>query len=285
MIFSAAIEIDFFGHLDAAIAEWSGAMRSLQKKKNNTNSPTAPAAMFDKRNIIPLYSQIEQSIMEKIKKGILAEGELLPSEQDLARSYNVSRMTARQALHGLKQNGYVITIRRKGTFVTTPKIEKTLISLQGFSQEMRRGGMRPSSIVLEHGVITPSPDIVERLQLQTGEKIFKLRRLRLADKVPIAVEISYTPVKYFPGIDLIDFERESLYSVLQNRYGSSIGWSVDVIEASKATAEEATLLTVPRGSGILSIARLVMSGEGRPIEASLSRYRSDRYRATVRIPR
>lgn len=254
-------------------------------QKNKMNSPAAPAAMFDKRNIIPLYSQIEQSIMEKIKNGILSEGELLPSEQELARSYNVSRMTARQALHGLKQNGFVFTIRRKGTFVTTPKIEKTLISLQGFSQEMRSGGMRPSSIVLEHGVIAPPANIVERLQLQTDENVFKLRRLRLADKKPIAVEISYTPIKYFPGIDSIDFGRESLYSVLQNQYRSSIGWSVDVIEAAKATAEEATLLTVPRGSGILSIARLVMSSEGRPIEACLSRYRSDRYRATVRIPR
>lgn len=248
-------------------------------------SPAAPAEKFDKRNIIPLYSQIEQSLMEKIKKGILLEGELLPSEQDLARSYNVSRMTARQALHGLKQNGYVVSIRRKGTFVTTPKIEKTLISLQGFSQEMRGGGMRPGSIVLEHGLITPPADIVERLQLQRDEKVFKLRRLRLADKVPIAVEISYTPEKHFPGIDTIDFGKESLYAVLQSRYGVSIGWSVDVIEAAKATVEEARLLTVPRGSGILSIARLVMSPEGRPIEACLSRYRSDRYRATVRIPR
>ncbi len=223
--------------------------------------------------------------MEKIKKGILVEGQLLPSEQDLARSYNVSRMTARQALHGLKQNGYVVTIRRKGTFVTTPKIEKTLISLQGFSQEMRGGGMRPSSIVLEHGLIAPPADVVERLQLQKDEKVFKLRRLRLADKVQIAIEISYTPEKIFPGIDTIEFEKESLYSVLQNRYGVSIGWSVDVIEAAKATVEEARLLTVPRGSGILSITRLVMSPEGRPIEACLSRYRSDRYRATVRIPR
>ncbi|MGO8719935.1 MAG: GntR family transcriptional regulator [Acidobacteriaceae bacterium] len=260
-------------------------MRPLQKKQNAMNAPAASAATFDKRNIIPLYSQIEQSIMEKIKKGILLEGELLPSEQDLARSYNVSRMTARQALHGLKQNGYVVSIRRRGTFVTTPKIEKTLISLQGFSQEMRGAGMRPSSIVLEHGLIIPAADVVERLQLKKDEKVFKLRRLRLADKVPIAVEISYTPEKYFPGIDAIDFEKESLYSVLQNRYGASIGWSVDVIEAAKATVEEARLLTVPRGSGILSIARLVMSPEGRPIEAGLSRYRSDRYRATVRIPR
>ncbi len=223
--------------------------------------------------------------MEKIKKGILMEGELLPSEQDLARSYNVSRMTARQALHGLKQNGYVVTVRRKGTFVTTPKIEKTLISLQGFSQEMRGAGMRPSSIVLEHGLIAPPVEIVERLQLQMDEKVFRMRRLRLADKVPIAIEVSYTPGEVFRGIDTIDFEKESLYSVMQNRYGASIGWSVDVIEAAKATVEEARLLTVPRGSSILSITRMVMSPEGRPIEACFSRYRSDRYRAIVRIPR
>ena len=223
--------------------------------------------------------------MEKIKKGILVEGELLPAEQDLARSYKVSRMTARQALHGLKQNGYVVTVRRKGTFVTTPKIEKTLISLQGFSQEMRGGGMRPSSVVLEHGLIAAPADIVERLQLQPDENVFRLKRLRLADNVPIAIEISYTPERVFRGIDAINFEKESLYSVMQNRYGASIGWSVDVIEAAKATVEEARLLTVPRGSGILSINRLVMSPEGRPIEACLSRYRSDRYRAIVRIPR
>jgi len=260
-------------------------MRQLPKRLSTVNSAAASAATFEKRRIIPLYSQIEQSIMDKIKRGFLMEGELLPSEQDLARSYKVSRMTARQALHGLKQNGYVVTVRRKGTFVTTPKIEKTLISLQGFSQEMRGGGMRPSSIVLEHGLVAPSADIVERLQLQVDEKVFRLRRLRLADKVPIVIEVSYTPEKVFRGIDSIDFEKESLYSVMQNKYGASIAWSVDVIEAAKATAEEARLLTVPRGSGILSITRLVMSPEGRPIEACFSRYRSDRYRAIVRIPR
>ena len=223
--------------------------------------------------------------MEKIKKGVLAEGEFLPSEQDLARSYNVSRMTARQALQGLKENGYVVTVRRKGTFVTTPKIEKTLISLQGFSQEMRGAGMRPSSTVLEHGLMIPPVDIVERLQLQGDEMVFRLRRLRLADQVPIAIETSYTPAKMFRGIDSIDFEKESLYTVMQNRYGVSIGWSVDVIEAAKATVEEARMLTVPRAASILSITRLVKSPDGRPIEACLSRYRSDRYRATVRIPR
>src|SRR5665213_4221456 len=75
-------------------------------QKSETTAQVIPTAPFslDKRGILPLYLQIEQSLMEKIKKGILSEGEPLQSEQELARYYNVSRMTARQALHGLKHN-------------------------------------------------------------------------------------------------------------------------------------------------------------------------------------
>jgi len=255
------------------------------KSKKNRTTKTSTTTPSDQKSKTPLYSQIEQSIIEKIKTGVFKEGELLPPEQELARSYEVSRMTARQALHGLQQKGYVVTIERKGTFVTTPKIEKTLISLQGFSQEMLRSGLKPSSIVLEHCVIVPPAEITKKMQLNTAEKVFKLERLRLANKVPIAIETSYTPIKYFPQIEKINFERESLYSVLQNRYRSSIGWSVDVIEATKATVQDARLLTVPRASSILSITRSVMSPDGRAIEECVSRYRADRYRATIRIPR
>lgn len=259
-------------------------MKPAKNKKTGGRRIPTPASGA-KRGILPLYLQIEQSLMEKIRKGALAEGAPLQSEQELARYYNVSRMTARQALHGLKQNGYVVTVRRKGTFVTTPKIEKVLASLQGFSQEMRAGGMQPRSIVLEHAVVSPPATVLERLRLGYGERVFKLRRVRLADNAPIAVEISYIPIEQFPRIDATDFAQESLYAVLQNRYRCSIGWSEDVIEASKATAEESRLLEIPRGSSILAITRIVKSPEGRPLEVCFSHYRSDRYRATVRIPR
>lgn len=146
-------------------------------------------------------------------------------------------------------------------------------------------GMQPSSTVLEQQLIFPSGDILQHLRLEPKEKVFNLRRLRLANGIPIAIEDSYTPIKHFPGMELIDFSKESLYSILLNRYQCPIGWSEDIIEASKATAEEARLLTIPRGFGILSISRVVMSTEGQPIEICRSRYRSDRYRAMIRIPR
>ena len=244
----------------------------------------SPSTRQNGRESLPLYSQIEESLLRRITSGALSQGEALPSEQELARLYGVSRMTARQALQQLKQKGYLITVRRKGTFVTTPKIEKTLARLQGFSQEMLRSGKRPSSIVLEHAQLLPPLEIRERLQLEAGDRVYKLRRLRLADKMPIAVEVSYLPTRDVPGIESINFATKSLYSVLQHRYGLSVGWSEDTIEASKATSEEGRLLHVPRGFSILSIARRVMSLEGRPIEACCSRYRSDRYRAIIRLP-
>jgi GntR family transcriptional regulator len=258
-------------------------MRHL-RNSNRLTSGSEPVRL-EKSSGVPLYSQIEQLLIEKIKSGKLSEGEALLSEQDLARLYHVSRMTARQALNGLKTNGYAVSVRRKGTFVTAPKIDKTFIRLQGFSQEMRARGVCPSSKVLEQKIITAPDEIREFLQLERNETVMKLRRLRLADGSPIAVETSYAPTGYYPGIERIDFSAQSLYSVLQSRYKCSIGWSEDVIEASKATAEEAKLLTIPRGFGILAISRLVMSAAGDPIELCHSRYRSDRYRATIRIPR
>jgi GntR family transcriptional regulator len=243
-----------------------------------------PPKPLEKRGAEPLYLQIEKLLTEAITSGLLAEGQPLDSEQDMAKLYRVSRMTARQALQGLKNKGYAVSIRRKGTFVSRPKIEKTLMRLQGFSQEMLSRGMKPSSKVIEGKTVAPSDYIAERLQLAPGEKVFKLRRLRLADNNPIAIEESFTPIKDFPGVESLDFSRHSLYATLISRYGATLGWSDDVIEASNATAEEARLLTIPRGFGILSISRLVMTPAGHPIETVLSRYRSDRYRAMIRIP-
>jgi GntR family transcriptional regulator len=260
-------------------------MRQLRPYNTSRSTPPSSPVTLDNHSTTPLYAQIEQLLMEQIKTGVLSEGTPLQSEQELARFYKVSRMTARQALHGLKANGYVVSIRRKGTFVTRPKIEKTFLRLQGFSQEMLARGMRPSSTVLEHRIIHPPDDVLESLRLEPKAKVFKLRRLRFADRVPIAVENSYIPTDSFPGIDLIDFSKESLYSTFINQYRCHIGWSEDIIEASKATTEEARLLTIPRGFGILSITRLVMSSEGQPVELGRSRYRSDRYRAVIRIPR
>lgn len=239
---------------------------------------------LDKSGFIPLYYQIQQTLMEKIRSGQLIEGDPLASEEELARLYQVSRMTARQALHGLKSSGYAVSRKGRGTFVTRPKMEKNIMHLEGFTEDMKQRGMVPSTQMLEQVVIGAPEDIAEKLRLKEGDPILKLRRLRFADGTPMAIEESKVPLRFYPGIERYDFEKNSLYTVLRENYGLRVTWADEIIEALAATREESELLTIPKKASILSISRIIMSAGDVPVEAAYSRYRGDRYRASLRVP-
>ena len=241
------------------------------------------AGVLDKSGFVPLYFQIQRSLMEKIQSGELSEGDPLASEEELARLHQVSRMTARQALHGLKTTGYAVSEKGRGTFVTRPKMEKNILHLQGFTEDMKQRGMVPSSRLLEQTVCRAPEAIAVKLRLHADEFIMRLRRLRLADDIPMALEESNIPLRFYPGIERISFERNSLYAILKENYGLQVGWADEVIEALPATREESDLLTIPRRASVLSISRLIMSTRDTPIEVACSRYRGDRYRASIRI--
>jgi DNA-binding transcriptional regulator YhcF (GntR family) len=145
---------------------------------NNRQQGETTVQPLDKNGFIPLYFQIQRALMEKIQSGELSEGDPLASEEELSRAYQVSRMTARQALHGLKTNGYAFSEKGRGTFVSRPKLEKNILHLQGFTEDMRRRGMKPSSQLLEQSVISVTEDLMEKLKLDANEKVMRLRRRR-----------------------------------------------------------------------------------------------------------
>jgi GntR family transcriptional regulator len=239
---------------------------------------------LNKHGFIPLYYQIQQALLEKIRLGELADGDLLDSEEELARTYQVSRMTARQALQGLKMQGVAVSRKGRGTYVSRPKVDKNIMHLQGFTVEMQQLGMVPSSRLLEQSTIAPNEEQCEKLHLRATDKLLRLRRLRLADGIPMAVELTHIPLKTLPGLENFNFAEQSLYQVLRDDYGLRVGWADEVIEALPATAEEANLLTIPRRSSILSITRVIITTDETPVEMACSRYRGDRYRASVRVP-
>jgi len=240
--------------------------------------------VLNKNGFIPLYYQIQRVLMGKIQSGELSEGDLLTSEEELARTYQVSRMTARQALHGLKARGYALSQKGRGTFVTRPKMEKNVMHLRGFTEDMKQRGMQPSSQLLEQTVINASEDLAESLKIDPEATVMKLRRLRLADGIPMALEESHIPLRQFPGLEAISFAQESLYFVLREKFGVRVAWADEVIEALPATREESELLTIPKKSSVLSISRVIITTEQTPIEVACSRYRGDRYRALIRVP-
>jgi GntR family transcriptional regulator len=246
--------------------------------------PASAVHTLDKNGFIPLYYQIQRVLMEKIHSGELSEGDLLASEEELARVYQVSRMTARQALHGLKARGYALSQKGRGTFVTKPKLEKNIMHLRGFTEDMKQRGMVPSSKLLEQTVIKATEELAESLKIAPEAAVMKLRRLRLADGIPMALEESHIPLRQFPGLERINFAKQSLYYVLRENYGVRVAWADEIIEALPATREESELLTIPKRASVLSISRIIITTEQTPIEVACSRYRGDRYRALIRVP-
>lgn len=253
----------------------------MPKSRARNESAVQP---LDKNGFIPLYYQIQRALMEKIQSGDLAEGDSLASEEELSRYYQVSRMTARQALHGLKTSGYAFSEKGRGTFVTRPKLEKNIMHLQGFTEDMRQRGLKPSSKLLEQKVVIPEGELAQKLKLDPSDKALHLRRLRLADGIPMAVENTHVPLRQFPGLDRIDFAKHSLYHTLRERFGVRVGYADEQIEALPATREESELLNIAKKASVLSITRVIMTTQESPIEYTCSRYRGDRYRASIRVP-
>lgn len=226
----------------------------------------------------PLYLQIKDSLAAEIASGRYRSNQRLPSERELAIHFKVSRMTVRQALLELTRDGTIYTRVGKGTFVAEPKIDQQLRALTGFSQEVRARGGKPASHVLEVRVISATPDVAAALRLAPEAEVILLARLRLADGVPLAVEMAYLPFVTFPRLLRHNFARESLYDVLETDYKLTLVQAEQSIEAALAAPREIELLKLMPPAAVLKMKRLTFSADGIPVEYVLSTYRGDRYK-------
>jgi len=129
----------------------------------------------------PLYIQVKDTLVAEITSGRYSAHQRLPSERELSEKYKVSRMTARQALLDLAREGLIYTRVGKGTFVAEPKIDQQLRTVTGFSQDMHVRGNKPSSRVLEAGVVPATPEVAAALRLLPDAEVIVLARVRLAD--------------------------------------------------------------------------------------------------------
>jgi GntR family transcriptional regulator len=256
-----------------------------QARAEEVPSPTANVFVpLDKNSFTPLYFQIQTQLMKMIESGQLRVGDPLPSEEELSRIHGVSRMTSRQALQALKNQGFASRHKGKGSFVLQPKVEKDITHLSGFTAEMSALGLKASSKVLDSRIVPAPAEIASRLQIEVGAAAFQLNRLRFADSLPVAIEELWLPAAQFAGIEKLDFAKSSLYQTLRERYGIRVGSADEILEARSASKQEAALLDVAPRSSLLVISRTLVSVEGRPIETARSIYRGDRYRAVLRIP-
>lgn len=226
---------------------------------------------------IPLYVQIKEDILEQIKSGQLSPDSVVPSEWELAQKYGVSRMTSRAALRELTQEGYLYRVQGKGTFVAKPKIEQRLTRLTGFTEDMRKRGMRPGGRVLRLELV-PTPMLAAKaLQIAPGQSVVLLERLRMAEGEPMALETCYLHFDRAQELLEEDFEDRSLYNLLTERYDVMSTRAEQQIEAALCSQRERQALGLSAGAPVLRNKRVTFDQKGRPFEYVESVYRGDRY--------
>ncbi len=233
---------------------------------------------MDEPRFTPRYYEIEQSLRARIAG--LHPGDALPSDAALCREFSVSRMTARNAVQRLAQEGLVRRVPGRGTFVAEPPAHRTADNLLSFSEEMRRRGRRASSELVALRTRRADEEESRRLRLDGDRRVVVLQRLRKADGRPVAVETAVLPARLGAAIEDVDWSVASLHTVLtaagvQPRAGQA------TITAQAASPGDARRLDVRRNAALLVEQRLIVDADGTPVELTETRYAGDRYALDV----
>jgi GntR family transcriptional regulator len=232
---------------------------------------SSPLHLVD--GVVPKHQQL-RAILTELVTTRLRPGDMLPSERQLCADYGVSRITVREALGQLVSEGLLVRTQGKGTFVAH-RPARSRLHIASFHEDMRRMGLEPSTVVLSAGRATPPPETLQRLRLSPQSPAYHVRRLRLADGVPMSVDDAWYSADLLPGLDGMDL-RSSLYDVLARQYGRPIDHAEQTVGAGLAGAELGRLLGIPGSGPVLRFDRLSFS-RGDPVEHARSWYRADRY--------
>jgi GntR family transcriptional regulator len=231
--------------------------------------------MSTNRDFSPLYHKIKQHILDQIIEGALKSGDMLPSETQLLTQYNASRITIRRALKELIQQGILYTIQGKGTFVAHAPIRQ-ISGFHSFSDDIEAKGLRASSQVLLFEQIEADQDIASHLQINTGDPVYILQRIRFADNQPVAFETAYLPEQLFPKLDQYDL-RYSLYEIIRSQYQIFPAWADAEIQATTTTPEIAQALHMQVIEPVLEAHRLTYTESFDIVEYVISIYCGNRF--------
>ncbi len=234
---------------------------------------------------VPRYYQLQEIIRERIRNGEWAPGSLIPSERELCERYGISRMTARQAISGLESEGLLYREQGKGTFVGQLVIAQQLLQLTGFTEDMAARQSKSGARVLSADMWPADEETAERLRIRAGQPVYRLRRLRLADGAPLAIEL--TRISFIGCERLLNYDlaQESLYHLLETVFDIPVLDADQELQADLATGDESTLLHVPIGSPVLRTSRVMSTRRNHPVEYATSVYRGDKYRFYTRLAR
>lgn len=233
---------------------------------------------------VPIYVQIRESLRAEITGGMLKRGEKLPPEHELAEKFSVSRMTIRESIEDLVNEGLLYRRHGVGTFVAFPHLQRDHTRLTSFFDKAEEAGIKVRARLLKLEVIPAEAKVAEALDISRASRVIRVKTLRYADNVPITVHDAHLPHKLFASIVNENLEVQHLWTLFE-KCGYRVKRAVQRLEAREADAEVAHLMKVKLGAPILFKERTVYAEDGTPVEFTYCYNRGDIYSLTVALER
>ena len=209
---------------------------------------------------------------------------MIPSELEIQKQFDVSRITVRRAIMELEREGYLIKKPGKGTFIATLMAEKVMQELNyitSWTETLREQGLKPDTVRKEISQIIPPKEIAIALNLKPNEKLTKIKRWRTGNNKPFCIMTNYILSHFVPNIDKIKLKYESLYKVYEDNYNIKFGIAREIVEARLVTKEECKFFKIKPNSPVLTIKRTSCDINGTPFEVVQSVNNADLYKYVV----
>lgn len=233
----------------------------------------------------PLYGQLKEVLRSRILDGTYVAHSQMPSEHELCALFNVSRITVRQALGDLQKEGLVFKIHGKGTFVAKPRAFQNVTSLQGFAEAMSSMGYEIVNQLRSFTGVKANRQVATRLQIPEGSRVIEIHRVRLLNREPVSLEITYLPEAYEKRLANADLVTRDIFLILENDCGLALGHADVSIDAILGDEDISAALQVEEGSPILRIERLTHTRDGAPVDYEHLYFRGDAFQYRLRIDR
>ncbi|MGH8780130.1 GntR family transcriptional regulator [Paraburkholderia sp.] len=233
----------------------------------------------------PLYEQIKTALRARILDGTYAPHSRMPSESELCASFGVSRITVRQALGDLQKEGLVFRLHGKGTFVSKPKAFQNVTALQGFAEAMSSMGYEIVNQLRSLRFVQADRRIAERLALPEGARVAEIHRVRLLNREPVSLEVTWVPEALGKRLANADLVTRDIFLILENDCGLALGHADVSIDAILADDELVDALNIEEGGPVLRIERLTHTADGTPVDYEHLYFRGDAFQYRLRVDR
>ncbi|GAA2227971.1 GntR family transcriptional regulator [Herbiconiux moechotypicola] len=241
-------------------------------------------ATLDRDAVEPLWSQLAGLLRTAITAGELRPDQALPSEAELMGRFGISRTVVREALAELVRTGMIYKVRAKGSFVSPPSRDLRFVgSSAGSAADLTASGRTVVTRILNQEVIAADARAAEALDIDPGDEVTRLRRLRIVDGSPWLLVDTLIPRAVAPGLDRANLENRSLYEYLRRTHGIVAGAADRWLQAVIPDRESAALLSLPAGAPALHIESIAYDQDSRPFEFYRGLHRSDESRFYVGI--